>query len=282
MPALLTHISSVFVTFVTLAVFMRIEGNSSNGSNESTNDNDDIGMFTANSVFSALALFNQLTVPLFIFPITIPIIISAIVSTKRLERFLSQPEVEKEFEGIRNMAQILSRSDASLDLDETNGTSDDIPSYCESDCNTDTLRSIASNIPSVTDDDSLLKINDCTMKNNNGETVEIFHGLNEIFNEIGNEHNSSGSDRTETLKSVAKSIKLRKNNKISSQTLLERNRGRTRCSSIKELHLTMPDDLIVRVRDGTFVWDTIELSKLVISSLDIPKGKNFLTIHPFH
>jgi hypothetical protein len=31
-------------------------------------------------VFSGLALFNQLTVPLFIFPITVPIIISAMVS----------------------------------------------------------------------------------------------------------------------------------------------------------------------------------------------------------
>lgn len=33
---------------------------------------------TAN-VFAGLALFNQLTVPLFIFPITVPIIISAMV-----------------------------------------------------------------------------------------------------------------------------------------------------------------------------------------------------------
>jgi len=35
---------------------------------------------TPENVFSGLALFNQLTVPLFIFPITVPIIISAMVS----------------------------------------------------------------------------------------------------------------------------------------------------------------------------------------------------------
>lgn len=56
--------------------------------------------------------------PLFIFPITIPIIIAAIVSTRRLEQFLRQPEVHKEFEGIRKIARVLSRSEASLDVFE--------------------------------------------------------------------------------------------------------------------------------------------------------------------
>ena len=80
--------------------------------------NDDGVEFTAGNVFTTLALFNQLTVPLFIFPITIPIIISASISTKRIHKFLSQKEIEKEFEGIRNMARVLCKSDASLDLFE--------------------------------------------------------------------------------------------------------------------------------------------------------------------
>lgn len=113
-PAFLTHISSVLISFVTLAVFIGIEG-----------ENIEL---TASRVFTALALFNQMTVPLFIFPITIPIIISAIVSTKRLMVFLDQPEVQKEYEGIRNMARILSRSDASLDLYEDENTTTTIES----------------------------------------------------------------------------------------------------------------------------------------------------------
>lgn len=104
--AILTHVSSVLVTFVTLTVFISI------------NDNHSDYEFTAGRLFSALALFNQLTVALFIFPITIPIIIGAIVSTKRLEKFLELPEVKKEFEGVQNMARVLCRSDASLDIFE--------------------------------------------------------------------------------------------------------------------------------------------------------------------
>lgn len=104
--------SSIIITVVTIAVFLSIE----------TVDVTD--KFTTGRVFAALALFNQLTVPLFIFPITIPMIISAIVSTRRLEAFLQQPEMQKEFEGIRNMARVMSRSDASLDvfeIDENDG-----------------------------------------------------------------------------------------------------------------------------------------------------------------
>lgn len=72
----LTHASSILVTLVTLGLHFLIEENS----------------LTPENVFSGLALFNQLTVPLFIFPITVPIIISALVSTRRLEKFMELPE----------------------------------------------------------------------------------------------------------------------------------------------------------------------------------------------
>lgn len=49
---------------------------------------------TASKVFTGLALFNQLTVPLYIIPLVIPMLISAIISTKRLAQFLSLPEVD--------------------------------------------------------------------------------------------------------------------------------------------------------------------------------------------
>ncbi|XP_053691966.1 ATP-binding cassette sub-family C member Sur [Sabethes cyaneus] len=84
---LLTQISSVLITFVTVAVFTHLEQQ-----NEPSSD----VQFTAARLFASLALFNQLTVPLFIFPITIPIILSAVVSTRRLEAFLRRPEVSGE------------------------------------------------------------------------------------------------------------------------------------------------------------------------------------------
>ncbi|RWS29225.1 ATP-binding cassette sub-family C member 9-like protein, partial [Leptotrombidium deliense] len=74
----LTQATSVIVTLVTFVLYPYIEGESLN----------------AETVFTALALFNQLTVPLYIIPFVIPIVVNAIISTKRLNTFLSQPEID--------------------------------------------------------------------------------------------------------------------------------------------------------------------------------------------
>lgn len=156
-PAFLTHVSSVLISFVTLAVFIGIEG-----------ENIEL---TASRVFTALALFNQMTVPLFIFPITIPIIISAIVSTKRLMVFLDQPEVQKEYEGIRNMARILSRSDASLDLYEEENTTTTIESeensFTLNECIDDNVRTDALLMDNVQKSGNPKKLSKVKLKKNN-------------------------------------------------------------------------------------------------------------------
>ncbi|XP_051156850.1 ATP-binding cassette sub-family C member Sur-like isoform X2 [Leptopilina boulardi] len=72
----LTHSSSVLTTLFTFGIYFWMEEKN----------------LDAGSVFASLALFSQLTVPLFIFPVIIPIIINAVISTKRLESFLSLPE----------------------------------------------------------------------------------------------------------------------------------------------------------------------------------------------
>lgn len=61
--AFLTHISSVLVTLVTFGLYSYIETEK----------------LEPSKVFAGLALFNQLTVPLFIFPITVPVVIDALV-----------------------------------------------------------------------------------------------------------------------------------------------------------------------------------------------------------
>ncbi|KAK8782741.1 hypothetical protein V5799_015921 [Amblyomma americanum] len=73
----ITQGSAILLTLVTFSLYSVIEGRP----------------LTPSQVFSGLALFNQLTVPLYIIPVVIPIVINSIVSTKRLSEFLNQPEV---------------------------------------------------------------------------------------------------------------------------------------------------------------------------------------------
>ncbi|KAL5292357.1 Sur family protein [Megaselia abdita] len=98
---ILIHITPIFITVTTLGIYVQINGKEN---------------LTSSTLFSAIALFNQLTVPLLIFPVTLPIIISAIISTKRIHKFFIMKEITREFEGITKMARILSKSDASLDV----------------------------------------------------------------------------------------------------------------------------------------------------------------------
>ncbi|XP_016766887.2 ATP-binding cassette sub-family C member Sur isoform X2 [Apis mellifera] len=74
----LIHASSVLMTLFTFAAYFWLE--------DQTLD--------AGKVFASLALVSQLTVPLLIFPVMIPIIINAMISTKRMEEFLQLPEID--------------------------------------------------------------------------------------------------------------------------------------------------------------------------------------------
>ncbi|XP_035226233.1 ATP-binding cassette sub-family C member 8-like isoform X2 [Stegodyphus dumicola] len=74
----ITQTSSIIVTLVTFSLFSKIEGRP----------------LAPSDVFTGLALFNQLTVPLYIIPFVIPMVINAVVSTRRLVDFLMLPEVD--------------------------------------------------------------------------------------------------------------------------------------------------------------------------------------------
>lgn len=220
--AFLTHVSSVLITFVTLAVFINTEG--------------DGAEFTASRVFAALALFNQMTVPLFIFPITVPIIISAIVSTKRLMTFFDQPEVHRDFEGIKNMARILSRSDASLDAFERE----------DFDC-------------PIESEESSLTFYECDERMVNA-TIDP------------RASDTSSIENVPIRKLRLTKTKLKKNNELSMTTKLEKNRNRQKSLS-KELQMHISPDLVVRVMDGVFTWENVENNYLLsVNRLDIAKG----------
>ncbi|RVE50110.1 hypothetical protein evm_005316 [Chilo suppressalis] len=72
-----TQVSTILVTVITFFVYYFL--------------NDSKGL-TAVNVFAGLALFNQLTIPLLILPVTVMMVIQAMVSTKRIKEFLELPE----------------------------------------------------------------------------------------------------------------------------------------------------------------------------------------------
>lgn len=231
--------------------------------------------FNSANVFAALALFNQLTVPLFIFPITIPIIISCLISTRRIERFLSQPEVAKEFEGVRRMARVLSKSREFLD-------EDDHPSNDDGD-----KRQQISNklfMEEAIDEEELdekllmeIKINDREVKIRADDEIE--NGKSE-----SSENLNANPDDAVVLRNKNYKIKLRKQNELSSSTRLERNRGNRGGTAVEEsekasLHFKVPEEIVVAIRDARFSWDTKPDSKcLEIDRIDIPKGLPLLLI----
>ena len=74
--------SSILVTLVTFGVYSQVEREP----------------LTSAKIFTGLALFNQMLVPLFILPITVNVVVKGIVSTRRLAEFLSTPSLERKNE----------------------------------------------------------------------------------------------------------------------------------------------------------------------------------------
>lgn len=264
-PAFLTHISSILITVVTFAAFTLI--------------NDDAIEFNSSNVFAALALFNQLTVPLFIFPITIPIIISCLISTKRIGRFLSQPEIEKEFEGVRNMARMLCKSSESLDDDQQfNSESDDKQIFNK--------LFMEGTIDEEELEEKLLmeiKINDHDVKilgDTNDSTVKI------TDSDANCSENPNGIHDVVILRDKNNKTTLRKQNQLSTSTRLERNRLRSTTAADKHSvaegprmmksapPFKVPDEVIVCIKDARFSWDgENDFNVLEIDYLSIPKGR---------
>ncbi|XP_045785770.1 ATP-binding cassette sub-family C member 9-like isoform X2 [Maniola jurtina] len=72
-----THLSAILVTVITFTTHYFLD----HGKN-----------LTVVNVFAGLALFNQLTIPMLILPVTVLMIIQAMVSNKRIKDFLELPE----------------------------------------------------------------------------------------------------------------------------------------------------------------------------------------------
>ncbi|XP_026329931.1 ATP-binding cassette sub-family C member Sur-like isoform X2 [Hyposmocoma kahamanoa] len=91
-----TQVSTIIVTVVTFTVYYYLE----NGTG-----------LTAVNVFAGLALFNQLTIPLLILPVTVLMVIQATVSTKRIRAFLELPESNNVYEDNEDVCEHKKTSD---------------------------------------------------------------------------------------------------------------------------------------------------------------------------
>lgn len=255
--------------------------------------NDKTIEFNSQNVFASLALFNQLTVPLFIFPITIPIIISSIISNKRIERFLSQSEIEKEFEGVINMARILSKKRESLDEEQKPN-------------NEVRAREIAHKLftPDAIDEEEKelneellmkIKINDRDVKISANDTNDLVAageiGRNESSSANCSENSNGiqdgdGDDDVVILRNKNNKIKLKKQNQLGVSARLERNRLRSTTAVDKHSPIvkdakarkTSPpfrvaDEVIVCIENARFSWGGKHDSNILeIDHLSIPKG----------
>uniref|UniRef100_A0A1A9WKE0 Uncharacterized protein n=1 Tax=Glossina brevipalpis TaxID=37001 RepID=A0A1A9WKE0_9MUSC len=276
---ILTHTCTVLIVFVTLTVFVYLESSSDNTVNRQG--------FTASRLFSALALFQQLTVPLLIFPVTVPIILSAIVSTKRLERFLAANEIEKHFEGIRNMARILSKSEASLDVYEMHGKSSSLPTDClitksSSSSNSDVPvegQRINFNIPEKP----------APLANSEPQTpLSLNEGPKEFVYDFDHKRITSIRVRKELLRNTPYVvIRPKKLHTLPITASIEKissspspssspSRGHKKTDSWHRdsLLLKMPENIAVSVKDCKFSWNPEKMENaLYIEEMMVPKGK---------
>ncbi|ETN61558.1 hypothetical protein AND_006763 [Anopheles darlingi] len=287
---LLTHVSSVLITIVTIAVFLGLENNPIE--------------LTAGRLFASLALFNQLTVPLFIFPITIPVTLSAIVSTSRLEAFLSQPEVERgSLEGIRTMARILSRSNASLDMYES-GDEEEPPEDGVATTEADPLRgqereertaagpqpepqTLVHHCTTVTREESIKSLGNDQVDPSDNRTGEGRSSLERTKLPPSSQHSSISSSTSRSIRSgigrnddeeatltvserktvrlprpaakyqktaVNPRVKLKKNSQLSVSARLEKCRQKQKHLA-REMRFGVPDDAAVYLQDARFRWN---------------------------
>ncbi|XP_051858147.1 ATP-binding cassette sub-family C member Sur isoform X1 [Drosophila albomicans] len=264
---ILTHISTVLITLVTLAIYVCLP-------------QDSRLSFNASHLFSALALFQQLTVPLLIFPITVPIIIAARVSTRRLERFLHAPEIQKQFEGIRNMARILSKSDASLDMYETQEKSNMTlrTAQAENKLNEQRL-ALRLRIPDQPPSPAPLAQSEpiTPLLQGSGDAPEDKSPAS-FTHELG--HSRLVQQRRELLRNTPyvairppKLFGGTAEKPLEFSVIRARNTDSWRRDS---LLLKMPDDIAVSINDGLFSWQPqrhMPLVQLHIQEMAIPKGK---------
>lgn len=177
------------------------------------------------------------------------------MSTRRLEQFLRQPEVRKEFEGIRKIARVMSRSEASLDVFEIDDDGDTAQTMTDYPNSPDHLSDETFNIGFETNT-NMDYFNQDPVSNDNGSRSEY------------------GKRRTGNS-----SIKLKKNNQISIRTKSDRNRQRQKSLSSKEIQPELPNDLVVSLRNAVFSWDSEGLNACMrIDQLDIPRGEDFFSV----
>lgn len=199
------------------------------------------------------------------------------VSTKRLETFLAAPEIQKQFEGIRNMARILSKSDASLDMYEVKDKSQSLPS----------------NISMKRDQSKFSKLNEkpkikivipdkpAPLANSEPHTPLVTCDPKETIRFSDDHKKLSMHARKELLRNTPYVvIRPRKINIAGLAQIPATNVAANNCHRKTDswhrdsLLLKMPDDIAVSVKDCKFSWNPQKLMQILyIKDIAIPRGK---------
>ncbi|XP_046995474.1 ATP-binding cassette sub-family C member Sur [Schistocerca americana] len=218
----LTHASSVLVTLVTFGACFLMEE-----------------PLTPANVFAGLALFNQLTVPLFIFPVTVPIIISAVVSTRRLQEFLSLPETGS---GLHNHQHYIESKTVFKNLGNRNITNKGYTIMPVSSKNVNSTLKLREEYS-----DSVFSLHDIP------ESKEWQH----TDEEDGTDDNEDEED--DNADDVNEDAVRKTNNKE---------------SVVSGDFSNSETDTVVSVRNGVFSWsEQSRLNTLTLTDVTIPKGK---------
>lgn len=215
-----------------------------------------------------------------------PIILSAVVSTKRLETFLAAPEIQKQFEGIRNMARILSKSDASLDMYETNKKSQSLPDNISMDCGNVVVKrpNIKIHIPDKpaplansephtplqqSETKEPLRFPDDHKKLSLHARKELLRNTPYVVIRPKKIHMPTGGGGGNTV-----AIHTQQNRRQHQQHHHHHHHSKTDSWHRDSLLLKMPDDIAVSVKDCKFSWNSQKLSQILyIRDIVIPRGK---------
>nr|XP_018907669.1 PREDICTED: ATP-binding cassette sub-family C member Sur [Bemisia tabaci] len=251
----LTHASSVLIALLTFGIYSLIET---------------VPLMPSN-VFAGLALFNQLTVPLFIFPITVPIIINAINSVRRIEEFLSLPEVisshKKRGDGVNDVFETLDAMNFSQTKVIINGESTEILANIleiNEDGDDDFLTRVRSgNSLSNSDRTHVNSAMDLeTLKHPYLKQIPYLQNIRESNESIDKISNSSLSESTTSLHSHEIPHKTHEIQNTENQAKM-----RTTSTEVQK------DTSVIFVQNAEFSWGDSSKATLYVKDLVIPKGQ---------
>jgi hypothetical protein len=208
---------------------------------------------------------------------------------------LAQPEIEKEFEGVKHMARVLCKNNESLDDDQKSNNEDEGDAASKIEINEKLFR-VQDTIDEEEGEEKLspeIKINLDTNERKNVHVAAIKEeDEDENESEVrpktdlmtSSDEMKSLDDEVVVLRDKNNRAKLRKQNQLSESTRSERNRLRStkviekfnneeKGSFHRLASFRVPDGIAICISNAKFSWEGKQSSKMLeIENLSIPLG----------